>query len=431
MSIHSPRPFILLLLCILATGKLKADEPLRILTSMPNTLYQPFVTAFERKYPNIRILTLNKNTNFAVDEIVRGNARKFDLFWASSPEAFELLVKLGALQAPHSTSTSAKNLGVLTLDHPQQLYRAFALSGVGWCWNTATQLTPPKSWQNLLNPQYTGTIGIARPSRSGTTHMLVEQVLQDYGWQSGWAFLLELSANLSTVTSRSFGVIDGVRQGRFDIGLTIDFLAQSDPSQLIAFRYRRPIMLTPARIALLKGGELQEKAEDFIAFVLSDEGQQILRNPDINRIPVSDKVRAEMGVSLANEVRAAIKLSWTQYNPQLARERYWSVNSLFDQFITFPLKRRRNAWRRLRILESVSTATSDKQLRIIRTHLLSMPVDEKQTQQQILNASPGPGSRFVAVSAEQRETEAHWISLANGGLDKIEKLLTLAEHTLK
>lgn len=67
--------------------------PLRILTSMAPSLTDPFVEAFHAQHPGAEVLVLNKNTNSALDEVTRGNQRGFDIFWASSPEAFALIAR--------------------------------------------------------------------------------------------------------------------------------------------------------------------------------------------------------------------------------------------------------------------------------------------------------------------------------------------------
>jgi hypothetical protein len=46
--------------------------------------------------PASQIRVLHKNTVAAIDEIARGNQRRFDIFMVSSPEAFELLAQKGA-----------------------------------------------------------------------------------------------------------------------------------------------------------------------------------------------------------------------------------------------------------------------------------------------------------------------------------------------
>ena len=159
----------------------------------------------------------------------------------------------------------------------------------------------PADWDDLLLPLYRGRIGMALPSRSGTSHMMVERFLQVRGWQQGWDFYLRLSENLSTLTSRSFGVIDGLKSGRFSIGLSIDFLAGTEPE--LNFRYGRPVMIFPAQIGRLAGGMAPDLACDFITFVLSDEGQRLLLQPEIGRVPALAGVRDQAGAAVPDLMR--------------------------------------------------------------------------------------------------------------------------------
>src|SRR5690606_12986284 len=110
---------------------------------------------------------------------------------------------------------------------------------------------------------------------------LIETILQARGWQAGWAWILELAGQLNTISARSFGVLEGVEDGDFVIGLTIDFLALTRDG--LVFRYGRPVILVPARIAALQGGTQPDAARAFMDFVLSSEGQRILLHPDIRR----------------------------------------------------------------------------------------------------------------------------------------------------
>lgn len=73
---------------------------------------------------------------------------------------------------------------------------------------------------------------MSAPSRSGTTHLTVEAILQGKGWQEGWATLKSISGNFKTVTERSFGVPDGVNSGSFGLGIVIDFFGLSSKQQV-------------------------------------------------------------------------------------------------------------------------------------------------------------------------------------------------------
>src|SRR5690606_5192692 len=144
---------------------------------------------------------------------------------------------------------------------------------------------------------------------------------------------LELAGQLNTISARSFGVLEGVESGDFAIGLTIDFLALTRSDRGLVFRYGRPVIIIPARIAALRGGTRPQAARAFMDFVLSAEGQRILLRSDIRRIPVDPDIRAELAESLHPEVRAALNFSWSRYDPELAARRYWEVKQLFEAFV--------------------------------------------------------------------------------------------------
>jgi phosphoglycerate transport regulatory protein PgtC len=344
--------FLTIALC----GTLPAVEAkeLHILTSYEADFVSPFLAEFSNRYPDITIFHLNKNTNAAVDEVIRGNARQFDIFWASSSEAFELLDEYARL----------KNLGF-------GAHSDFAYSAVGWAWKSNMDISPPQDWNDLLDLAYSGRITMSHPMRSGTTHSLIETILQDRGWEAGWAYLLQLSGQLKSISARSFGVLEGLGD-RHDIGLTIDFLALQRADQNVLFRYGRPIIITPARIAALEGGKNPDAAQLFIGFLLSPDGQRILLRPDIRRIPIDDEIRAELAESLIPELRAALAFSWSRYDPELARKRYWQVNEVFNTFIARDFLRRRDLWRRLNELEG--RAVQDRAM--ITQILTHMPVTE-------------------------------------------------------
>ena len=98
-------------------------------------------------------------------------------------------------------------------------------------WNTrylkAKKLPVPNSWAELERPVYHGHVGMSAPSRSGTTHLTVETLLQGKGWKDGWAMWKNIAGNFNTVTARSFGVPDGVNSGQFGVGIVIDFFGLS------------------------------------------------------------------------------------------------------------------------------------------------------------------------------------------------------------
>lgn len=374
----------------LLTFTASADE-LRIITSYPSEMLEPVLEGFAQRHPEVRVRTLNKNTHGAVNEVLAGNERRFDLFWASAPEAFVLL----------DESERLADLGRGT-------YSDFAYSAVGWTWRAPHDGPVPQEWNDLLDPAFAQGIAMSHPLRSGSMHSLLETILQDRGWQAGWAWILELAGQLNTISARSFGVLEGVERGDFTIGLSIDFLALTRSQSGLLFRYGRPVIIIPARIAALRGGPQPEAAHAFMEFLLSPEGQRILLNPEVRRIPVDTEIRAEMADLLAPSVSAALNFSWSRYDPELAALRYWQVKQLFEAFVARDLLRRRELWRRLRALES----TSVTEIARIRRLLTWMPLTEHQ----------------ASSVALDRETLLEWSERSHAILQDVEALIRVQEQ---
>src|SRR4029453_9606091 len=108
------------------------------------------------------------------------------------------------------------------------------------------------------------------------------------GWERGWNQILQIGGNSAAVTERSFGVPDGGQNGPFGIGLVIDFfgLAAKASGFPVEFVYPSVTAIVPANIAAIAGSKSPEGAKRFMQYTLSEEGQQLLLDPKISRLPV-------------------------------------------------------------------------------------------------------------------------------------------------
>ncbi|WP_289040666.1 substrate-binding domain-containing protein [uncultured Aliiroseovarius sp.] len=399
-----------LILLFLTLPRMGAAQELRVLTSFPPEFSTPYVAMWDQAAPQTDIRVLNKNTVAGIDEILRGNTRGFDVFWASSPEAFELLSRHAAFADP----------AVCGKGGPRAV-EPFALSSVGWARRVDSSLFMPADWDDLLRPIYRDKIAMARPTRSGTTHMMLEQILQVRGWNDGWAYILELAGNISTLTARSYGVPDGLKTERFDIGLTIDFLAQSQRG-VLDFRYGRPVVMTAARVGILKGGRASSAACDFLHMLLSPKGQRTLVAPEISRIPYNASVRSDVAPELPDGIVEALDRARLDYDAGLSSDRYWAVNTLFDVMVTDMLVERRNLWRRFHALTDTHNGSD---LRAIRALLTRVPVTGNEAIKASEQTQNGVAtSTLTGVGALGRNLVQDW-------RDRVMDLTQQTDHALR
>ena len=234
-----------------------------VLTSFPKELFEAYKQAFERKTPGVNVIVKQQQTNQGVTYLRETRSRpEADIFWVSAVDAFQTLKADGLLERialPKETlARIPARIGSFPLHDPDGSYWGFAVSGYGLMWNTRYlarhKLPAPREWTDLADARYWGHLVISAPSRSGTTHLTVEVILQAYGWERGWALLLQSGGNMGSITERSFGVPEAVVSGQYGIGVVIDFFGLSAiaSGQPIDFAYPALTSVVPASVAVVK-----------------------------------------------------------------------------------------------------------------------------------------------------------------------------------
>ena len=395
------------------------ENRLAIVTSFSKDVTEPFAQAFQKKYPGTRVEVQNRNTNAAVTFIRETRSSPPDIMWASAPDAFEVLKKDKLLFKYQSKAPGiAQKVGTYPINDPDGMFNGFAASGYGIMFNTrylrANSIPAPKEWDDLKKPVYFGHVGISAPSRSGTTHLTVETILQGEGWHKGWATLLEIGGNLAQVSDRSFGVPDAVNSGQYGVGIVIDFFGLSAKASgfPVEFVYPSVTTIVPANVGIIANAKNPKAAEAFVEFLLSEEGQQILLDPKIQRLPVRLATYDKAPPGYPNPFKDAAIGAKVAFNAELSEARYELLNSLYDRVVTFRLKELNAAWKAIheaeRRLEAGANAAAKDLLAQARKLATSVPITAAEA------ADPAIAGAFQEVkpgqkpAGRQAEFEAKW-----------------------
>ena len=410
-----------------------------VVTSFPKELTQAYKTAFEKANPGIKLEILNKNTVQGmayVRELPVG--QRPEVFWASAPDAFEVLSSQKLLDniADLANKAAPARVGAYPINDPQGLYLGQALAGYGLMWNTrymaANKLPAPQQWADLIKPVYFGHVAMSSPSRSGTTHLTVETLLQGEGWDKGWTQLLQIAGNSAAITERSFGVPDGVNNGQFGIGLVIDFfgLAGKYSGFPVEFIYPDVTAVVPANIALVAGSKNPAEAKLFIRYTLSSEGQQLLYDPKISRLPIlpPEQLKAPAGYPNPFDIAKRAKVA---FNSDLSESRYNVVSALFDQAITFRLKELQAATKAIHEAEAALAKKPNPQAAALakqaRDAAFAPVVSSSMAGNKDFLALFTANKKEAAVNKQITGLEDRWNSSAR---DNYSRAKTLAEQAL-
>lgn len=420
------------------------EGTLVIVTSYPPDTTVTVKQAFEKAVPGVKVEMLEKKTTAGIkylEETAKNNTS--DMFWASAPDAFEVLKGDKLLQKYEvKVKGIPEKVGAFPINDPDGYYKGFAASGYGIMWNTrylaAKNLPAPKRWTDLAKPVYFGHVGMSSPSRSGTTHLTVETVLQGDGWNQGWRLWKEIAGNFKAVTERSFGVPDGVNSGQFGIGIVIDFFGLSSQASgfPVEFVYPPLTTLVPANIAIIKGAPHPQAAAAFIEFLLSPEGQLVLLDPKIRRLPVNPATYAKAPPGFPNPFKDKSIGAAVKFDLKLSKNRYNVVNSLFDVMITYRLEELRDATKAVQTAEmklaGKSNPAAEKLIAEARSLIAAVPVTAEEADQKDFNAifKEKRKKASTKITGRQAEIEQKWDSMVKANYAKAKSLAEQASSMM-
>ena len=430
------------LACAALAPGLAWSQTVTVITSFPKELTAAYKAAFEKANPGTKVEILNKGTSAGVAYTREAPAgSRPDVFWASAPDAFEVLAKDGLLEKyDPGVKGIPDKIGNYPINDPQGYYRGQALAGYGMMWNTrymkAHKLPEPREWADLARPVYFGHVAISSPSRSGTTHLTVETILQGEGWTKGWSQILQIAGNCAAVTERSFGVPEGVTNGQYGIGLVIDFfgLAAQASGFPVGFVYPSVTAIVPANIGLVAGGKSPEMGKRFIQFTLSPAGQELLLDPKISRLPVLPETYRKAPAGFPDPYGGKIKAK-VNFDSHASERRYYLVSSLFDQTITFRHKELVAATKAIdeaaARLARKPNADGEKLLAEARSLAFMPVVDEAKMKDDGFVAVFRDTKRDAAKQKQMTALEEHWGNEARRNYERAAELANKAAATAR
>lgn len=228
---------------------------------------------------------------------------------------------------------------------PRGRWIGTCLSTFGICFNRDVLgrlgTAVPSSWEELADPRLHGEVALADPNKSGSAatvfESLVQREMQLAGPQEGWAravrLLRRIGGNARYWTDSAAAIPLDVADAEAAAGTCIDYYGRFQQAAAAAAGHPDRVGYSVARgetvvnadpIGLLRGAPHRELALEFIAFVLSPEGQRLWSLPHgtpggperytLGRSPIlpSFYERADAGENPYREARAfPYKASWT------------------------------------------------------------------------------------------------------------------------
>ena len=140
------------------------------------------------------------------------------------------------------------------------------------------KLAVPKSWADLLKPEYKGDIQVANPGSSGTAYTMIATLVQLMGEDKAYEYLKGLHRNVSQYTRSGTGPIKAVARG--ETAVSISFVHDAPGERMHGFPVETvtPLEGTGAEIgsmSLIKGARNLAAAKKFYEWALTPQAQEM------------------------------------------------------------------------------------------------------------------------------------------------------------
>lgn len=302
---------------------------------------QPMADAFT-KATGIPVKLTDDSTGPLLAKVAaEKNNPKWDLLWVDGDTAFASLDKQGQL-AKYSAKASFTSIGKSLTPADHSYTPTGATTMAAFIYNSAKISTPPTTYQDLLKPEYKGLIGMNDPSQSGPTFPFIAGIFNQLGGKTsgvakGEAFFASLKANGlkvfptngDTKHALETGLIQGgLIQSSAAEGEVLKFTAKPQAGFIPKVVYLPTSTLLPSVIGIDKKSSSVTTAEakQFIDFVLSPAGQQVMLTGDAGGDslfwPVVNGVKAVSTLS-------AFPMAYQAIDPYFWGPKQASINTWF------------------------------------------------------------------------------------------------------
>ncbi|MBU2512355.1 extracellular solute-binding protein [bacterium] len=323
-----------------------------VYTELSQSLTKGFTEYYKKTYGKDVEITFIRPGGWPVclDKVrAWGNKPDADIFLGAGAPAHEVLKQEGLIVSykPKDWDKVPADWHGMKVKDSGYLWTCFAPWIVTNLYNQkvlkSLRLPPPKTWDDLLDPIYRGSIVHTLPYASGTMHEAIEILLQSRGEQEGWKYLRLLAAQLDRFSTGSTDTTHITSRGEVPIGM-----AQPQMNAMVARRDGYPVsdllpdktILVPEAVALLKNAPNEKVGKIFLDWLFSMEGQKFVLEGGYfaARTDIKFSDWEKEGVVMASHAKKALdvenfwdlKVDFIEYDLDLATKRWDDVNRFYE-----------------------------------------------------------------------------------------------------
>jgi iron(III) transport system substrate-binding protein len=262
-----------------ATAVDNRSGTVRIYVSLATSAMTRLVAAMNKHFPNLKIEFVRAGSVETVKRFVaerQAGRIGADLIHGADPGGFEYFAQKGWLDTRLAAPALTRNYRAGFFDQKAG-WVALRATGIALMYNTklVSQNALPRTWKELIDPQWKSRIAISDPTRAGSSFSHLYAMWKMYGPD----FLDKFARNDVFVAGDGTATRDAIANGERDIAPVSEYdaftFAKEGKPVGVDWVDDGTIML-PAPLGLVKGSSNSENALALAEYMLSREGQELI-----------------------------------------------------------------------------------------------------------------------------------------------------------
>ena len=252
---------------------------LNVYTALEDDELAVYVPAFEKAHPDIKLNIVRDSTGIVTAKLLAEKDNPVaDVVWGTAATSLLVCDELGMLKGYNPEGVEKVKKGMKDGENDPMHWVGIKAWVTGIVGNTIEMknkgLTLPKSYADLVKPEYKGYLVMPNPASSGTGFLTVSAILQLKGETEGWAYLDQLHQNIAMYTHSGSKPAKMAGKGEFPVGISFAYRgfkqrSKGEPVE-VAFPAEGSGYDVEAN-ALIKKPRIKPEAKTFLDWAIGDE----------------------------------------------------------------------------------------------------------------------------------------------------------------
>ncbi|AFH59884.1 putative 2-aminoethylphosphonate ABC transporter substrate-binding protein [Paenibacillus caseinilyticus] len=252
-----------------------------VYTALEDDLIQSYLTSFKAKYPQTKVNIVRDSTGVITAKLLAEKENPVaDVVWGTAATSLLVLDQAGLLEGYSPQGVERILPEFKDAGRPEKWVGIDA-------WETAfvvntkelekKNLPVPRSYEDLLKPEYQGMIVMPHPASSGTGYLDVAGWLQLMGTDKAWSYMDKLHRNIAIYTHSGSKPAKMAAAGEYAIGISFGYRGIQEKKKGAPLEVVFPAEGSGWDVeanALVKKKDIKPESKLFLDWAISEEAMK-------------------------------------------------------------------------------------------------------------------------------------------------------------